>query len=81
MKASSRLAADPRTAASSPDGDDPAVRHHRDVRAEALDQRHHVRGEDDGAAAGGVAGQHIADDPRGHRVDGLQRLVQQQHRR
>ena len=53
----------------------------RDVRAEPLDDLHHVAGEDDRAAAGHVPLQDVADQRGRHRVDRLERLVQHQQPR
>jgi hypothetical protein len=57
------------------------VRHDRDVVAQALDHLEHVAGEDDGAAAGHVTLEDVADQRCRDRVDRLERFVQHQQPR
>ena len=51
------------------------------MRAQLLDGRHHVRRQDDGTATLCVVGEDLADVGRGHGVDGLERLVEDQDSR
>ena len=51
------------------------------VRAQLLDGGHHVRGENDGAAATRVVGEDLADVRRGNGVHGLERFVEDQDSR
>lgn len=62
-----------------PSRHDPPAVDNRDLVAEPLHQLHDVAGEHDRAAAGGEAGQDVADGPGRHRVDRLEGLVEKQH--
>ena len=50
------------------------------VRAQLLDGRHHVRGQDNGAATLRIVGEDLTNVGRGHGVDGLEGLVEDQDR-
>src|SRR5262245_35632179 len=49
-----------------------------DMRAKALDDLQHVRGQENGRSTMDVAGEQVADNPRGHGVHAFERLVEEQ---